>query len=128
MIQGFETETAPLTDYERETVLPVIIDFLKYRLGKLAAITNKKLCDIFWEYKLSGPRVRKIINYIRINDLIPCLVATSDGYYVAQSEEELFNYEVSLRGREEAIRAVRQSVERQRKQVYGEEEPNLFDE
>ena len=77
-------------------------------------------------YKISEPRIRKIINYIRNNDMVPCLIANSDGYYVAQSNEEMLTYEDSLLGREEAIRAVRLAMERQRKYVYGDGQLTLF--
>ena len=45
-------------------------------------------------------------------------IATSEGYFIAQSEAELLEYEESLKGREDAIRAVRLSIARQRRILY----------
>ena len=126
MITGFDKETAPLTDYERDTILPVVCSILKTRFGCRASITSKRMITLLDGYKLSDARVRKIVNHIRNNDLVPCLIANSDGYYVAQSNEEMMTYEESLLGREEAIRAVRQAMERQRKSVYGDGQLTLF--
>lgn len=118
MIKGFFKETQPLTDYEKDTLLPILISGLKCKSGKNNAVTNKHIVNsLKSKYKISDARVRKIINYIRTNDLVPALIATSDGYYIAQSETELLEYEDSLKGREDAIRAVRQSIERQRKKL-----------
>ena len=63
--------------------------------------------------------MRKVINHIRNNDLIPCLLASSKGYWIASSEAEVLAYEESLLGREEAIRADRMAISRQRMLVYG---------
>lgn len=126
MITGFSVQTEPLTDYERDTVLPAICSILKNRKGCRSAITSKRMIILLDGYKISEPRIRKIINYIRNNDMVPCLIANSDGYYVAQSNEEMLTYEDSLLGREEAIRAVRLAMERQRKYVYGDGQLTLF--
>ena len=126
MIQGFNTETAPLTDYEREVVLPAIKTLLSGRNGSRQAITSKRMVSLLSGYQISEPRVRKIINHIRNYDLVPCLIANSGGYYVAQCEEEMLSYEESLLGREEAIRAVRQAMERQRIIKFGDGQPTLF--
>ena len=126
MIQGFDRETAPLTDYERNTILPALCTILKNRIGCRSAITSKRMISLLEGYKISEPRVRKIVNHIRNNDLVPCLIANSDGYYVAQSNEEMMTYEESLLGREEAIRSVRKAMERQRKIVYGDGQLTLF--
>jgi hypothetical protein len=127
MIKGFTTETEPLSEYERVVLVPAFIRGLIPRVGKKMAVTNKHIVSSMkGSYKVSDARVRKVINYIRVNDLVPCLIATSDGYYIAESEKELKDYEESLQGREDAIRAVRLSINRQRKQKYGGQQQDLF--
>lgn len=129
MITGFEEQTKPLTDNEREVFLPLIIEGIRVRHGKENAITNKEIVSRLRErrgVKMSEARVRKIVNHIRCNDLVPCLIATSDGYYIAETEQELLDYEESLAGREDAIREVRLSIRRQRMskyqcQIYGDD-------
>ncbi len=127
MIQGFDEQTEPLTEYEETQILPQIVRGLRQKIGKAMSVTNKSIVEGMKRnlgLKITEPRVRKIINHIRIHDLVPCLIATSQGYYVAESEQELKDYEESLLGREEAIHSVRISIQRQRIQKYHQQ--NLF--
>lgn len=91
MIQGFEEQTQPLNDFERGTLLPLIVSGLKNKLGANLAITGSKICSAMRNagWAIDAPRLRKIINYIRTYDLIPGLVSTSKGYYVATTTQEL---------------------------------------
>lgn len=119
MIKGFTKETAPLNDYERNVLLPVLIAGLKTKEGSNMAVTNKHIVKMLkGSYKITEARVRKIINHIRTNNIIPGLIATSSGYFIANSKVELLDYEESLKGREEAIRQVRLSIENQRKMLF----------
>ena len=119
MINGFDIETAPLSDYEKEQILPAIKAILNGHIGPRAAITNKQIVALLSPtYKVTDSRVRKVINHIRNNDLIPCLLATSDGYFVATDEAEVTAYEESLLGREMAIKAVRVAIARQKEIKY----------
>lgn len=120
MIKGF-SETDPLSDYELKTVLPQIVRGLLRKVGKANAITNSAIVrgmKANLNLSLTEARVRKIINHIRCHDLVPCLIATSNGYYIAESEQELREYETSLLGREEAIRNVRLAIQRQRTRKF----------
>lgn len=128
MINGFEFETQPLNDYEQHMLLQVFVETLKLKIGKDKAVKNYQIVEGLTKrgYKINETRVRKLINHIRTNSLVPGLMATSEGYYIATSEEELVEYEESLKGREDAIRAVRFSIIRQRKQMFPRVEPTLF--
>ena len=121
MITGFEELTEPLTEKEETVFLPPILQGLRAKIGREKAVTNKAIIHglrVNRGIKISEARVRKIINHIRCNDLVPCLIATSEGYYIAQTEQELLDYEESLAGREDAIREVRMSIRRQRMGKY----------
>ena len=115
MLNGFEQQTGPLTYYERERLLPAIVCGLRHHVGESQAVTNstivKSLASL--AYDVNAARVRKVINYIRTNDIVKCLVATSKGYYIATDAETMKEYINTLKGREDAIRAVRISMERQ---------------
>ncbi len=115
MINGFTTQTEPLSDYERDTLLPVICSGLRNKVGEARAITNTAITKAMKGagYVLTEARLRKIINHIRTNGMLRWLIATSKGYYIATSRKEMERYIESLRGREQAIRAVRESMERQ---------------
>ncbi len=119
MIKGFSEQTEPLNEYEQDTLLPIIIRGLRARIGKESAVINRYIVSqLKPTYNVSEARVRKIINHIRTADLIPGLIATSDGYFIAETEQELRDYEESLLGRELAIRQVRESIARQRREIF----------
>ena len=122
MIKGFNSETAPLTEYEENVLLPLVLRGLKTKIGKENAVTNRTIVQRLniAGYKADGPRIRKIINHIRTADLLPGLIATSAGYFLATSEAELLDYEESLIGREDAIKQVRLAIARQRRILYGD--------
>ena len=120
MIQGFEEQTQPLTDYERETLLPLVRWGLSTKLGKENSIASSTIIRKMREkgYKLDGPRLRKIINHIRSNDLIAGLVSTSKVYYIASTAQEIEDYINSLHGRVAAIQEVIRAYSRQRQIKY----------
>lgn len=129
MIQGFSEQTEPLTEYEEQTLLPQLVRGLRTKIGKSMSVTNKAIIEGMKKnlgLSISDARVRKLINHIRTKDLVPCLIATSSGYYIAESEQELKDYEESLLGREEAIRSVRLSIQRQRTLKYHHQQQELF--
>ena len=128
MIKGFSNETSPLNDYELRVLLPVILAGLKDKQGKRNAVTNGYIIGRLKQqgYRIDAARLRKVINHIRTNDLIPGLIATSEGYFLAEHEQELMDYEDSLRGREEAIKAVRLAIARQRRMLYTEAQQRVI--
>ena len=115
MIHGFKVQTEPLSDYEQNILLPVICRGLSNKVGEGKAITNAAITKAMKGagYQLNEARVRKIINHIRTTGMVRWLIATSKGYYIATSRQEMEDYIGSLRGREDAIRAVRESMEQQ---------------
>lgn len=134
MIKNFEPETAPLTEYEENVLLPLVIRGLKTKIGKENAVTNRTIVQRLniAGYTVTEPRIRKLINHIRMTDLLPGLIATSGGYFLATSEAELLDYEQSLIGREDAIKQVRLAIARQRRILYNdanrpeENKPEIF--
>ena len=128
MIKGFSNETSPLNDYELRVLLPVILAGLKDKQGKRNAVTNGYIIGRLKQqgYRIDAARLRKVINHIRTNDLIPGLIATSEGYFLAEDEQELMDYEDSLRGREEAIKAVRLAIARQMRMLYTEAQQRVI--
>ena len=109
MIEGFEKQTKDLTDYEKRILLPLMIKGLGHHIGAENAITNSEICMKLSAkgYDINEVRVRKIINYIRNNNLVPRLMATHQGYYVTNDPAELYSYINSLSGRIAAISQIR---------------------
>lgn len=128
MINGFDEQTAPLSDKEKE-LLPFIIPLLERCVGKKKAIKSKDISFYLSHTpgeKIEGPRIRKIINHIRQEGLVSCLIATSHGYYVAETEQELLDYEDSLNGRATAIWQIRGHIIHQREERFGDGQGKLF--
>lgn len=111
MLTGFEIETAPLTKQEEGVLMPLLVKGLITKIGKDNAITNKEIRTRLKErgVVISDARIRKIINFIRVNQLIKNLISTSKGYYIATTKEEVLEYIKSLEQREAAIRQLRKS-------------------
>lgn len=129
MIKGFKRETCPLSDYEQNILLPAILSVLEGKIGRQNAVKNKDIIELLKKkYKINPARLRKVINYIRINDYLTGLVATSKGYYMVTDRQELLDYEESLKGREDAIREVRMSIKRQRLKLYPDSETEAEEE
>lgn len=115
MIKGFENETEPLTADELR-VLPILIEGFKKLKGKESAMTAKYISAQIKKHHfitIDGARIRKLVNYIRTNDKVPFLMATSRGYYVSSSTDEVIEYVKSLRDRADSIYHVAQCLENQ---------------
>ena len=116
MITNFEDYTAALTTYEKDVLVPTITNLLRTHVDSKNAIRNKEICRILTGQgyqNLSEPRVRKIINYIRINGFVPHLIANSRGYFCATSVQQVEDYIKSLDERATAIWAMRSALQRE---------------
>ena len=114
MITLFEEITYELTEYEKSDLLPVVVRGLRNKHGKENAITNKKICEALTSagYKVNGPRLRKVIHHIRVEQLIVGLCCNSKGYYVTDSLEELDKYVESLAQRIRSQQEIHRSMKR----------------
>jgi hypothetical protein len=105
MIPSFDDQTSPLTEYERDVLLPMMIRGLKTKIGVEKCITNPQICKALKElgHKISEPRVRKIVFHIRHNNLIPKLIASSKGYWIATNKNEVELWLSSIQSRLSAM-------------------------
>lgn len=118
MLKNFEEQTHELNEWELRVVVPILIRGFYNKVGKDKAITNNKICksvneELNLKHTLTEPRVRKCINYVRTKNLIPFLIATSKGYYVATNKKELEEWRDSLSGRINSIKEVLDYAEKQ---------------
>ena len=106
-----ELLTASLTEEEVE-IAKVFARSIAGHVGEGNAITSVAIGKAFqdkFKIKVEGPRLRKIVNYIRLNKMVRGLVATSNGYYVEKDRDALARYVESLKSRAGAILEVAES-------------------
>jgi hypothetical protein len=108
MITNYENITEGLTQEETKIILPKVVELVRWRRGKENAVTNRKLVNLLTAmgHDVCEPRIRKMINQIRLNGIVKNLLATSKGYYITTDHEEIKNYVKSLRERASAINAI----------------------
>lgn len=105
MIKGHEDITYELTDGELELARKIapILRLKTKETPVLASViiegVNKRMN---LETKLNDARLRKIINFYRVNSILP-VISTSKGYYVSYEEEDLNNMIQSLTQRANSI-------------------------
>lgn len=128
MIAGFDSITSQLDDYEIRTVLPRIVSGLSLLKQSGKTLSSTRIIERLYKegITLSGARLRKVINHIRINHIIRGIVADDKGYWVALKPEQILEYLDSLDSRIEAITAMRNALYEDYQEMYREQ--NLFSE
>ena len=108
MITNFENYTHELTDQELE-ILPIVIHgFRAYKKNNpikaelIVKRMNQFLTDRGYEIRLTGPRLRKLVNYIRSNSLLP-LIANAHGYFTTDCKQTIQEQIKSLQERANSI-------------------------
>jgi hypothetical protein len=90
-------------------ILPIVIHgFRAYKKNNpikaelIVTRMNKFLSERGYKIRLTQPRLRKLVNYIRSNSLIP-LIATSQGYFTTDCKETIQSQIKSLNERANSI-------------------------
>jgi len=106
MITTFEDITYELTFLERQHLLPLVVERWRRRSARDPKITMKEMVDSTntllqrldldvktkKALKATGPRMRKIIHCIRVENLVPRLIANSKGYFIAENDEQILKF------------------------------------
>ena len=120
----FDNITEKLTDYEKQQLVPMLIEVLK-DTHESRRITARKLCDWFrvaGVQTMSDTRIRKMVNYIRqMNMCSPAvLIGSSNGYFISKLLTVVDLQIESMMGRIEsqlsvvdAMKAQRENLKRQ---------------
>ena len=110
MITGFEKETHELTEYELTLVQPMI-NGLETKIGMMNKITNNEMLQAMKSMgeKVTPSRIRKLIHFIRVKKLVPNLVSSNKGYWIATTMEEIEDYVQSLQERINSIEEIKNS-------------------
>ena len=122
MKKALKTKTRPPSSYEQNVLLPILMKGFEKKKEKMNAVTNRQIVNSIRKHglKINARSVKILINYIRTNDLMTGLMATSTGYYMSNNEQELMDYESSLLSREVELRKVRMSIKRQRRAMFSQ--------
>ena len=104
MITNFEYITKDLTEQEKSLVNILIKGFSNHK--KENPIKEPEIVNKLEEkgIKITGARLRKLCNLIRVTGMIP-LIATSKGYYVSYDQIEIKKQIKSLEERAASITA-----------------------
>jgi len=113
MVTNFENITYELTEEEIRLVPDMCEAFRKYT--KENPIKGAEICTLINEKRLTKSkfcesRLRKIVNHIRVNQMIP-LIADVKGYYVDYDVSRIKSQAKSLRDRAHAILRVSEAME-----------------
>lgn len=103
-----------LNDYERGVLVPLVCDMLlkaKSRPLPSLAISNeiRKM-----GHTANTRSVRRVINHIRREGLIPCVASSPKGFFVASNVEEITECIYTLESLAEAIQEVIYALKEQR--------------
>ena len=99
MIKNFEEFTIDLTPTEHR-LIPMMVDRFKMKRGIEHIVTADTMIAKIHEtfgVKLKDTRIRKMIQFIRVHNLVPGLIATSRGYYTAETTAEINEWIESLK-------------------------------
>lgn len=129
MIKNFEEFTGGLTEAELK-LIPMMVDRFKTKRGIKNIVTAETMIakmDQAFGIKMKDTRIRKMIQHIRVNNLVPGLIATSRGYYTAETVGEIKQWIESLKARESAIREIREVAERHVQLMQNKNQQIIFE-
>lgn len=122
MITNFEPETIELSDTEQK-IAKILAKKIKYNEGEEMAVSNPKIISFFKKagFTISQPRIRKIVQYLRLNGIVKLLVGTNKGYFVAKDENEAASHIASLNQRIRSMQTTRDAMKKQSMEKWGNE-------
>lgn len=116
----FTNITEQLTELEKTILVPMLIDTLQHT-NTDNRYTARNLSGWFKAsgYNVSGPRIRKFVNYIRVANAVKphVLIGSSTGYYLTTSIIDVDDEIESMRGRVDSGLAVIDALESQRENL-----------
>lgn len=92
MKKELKKEKQTLNSYDLNVLLPILKKGLEKKKGIANAVTGKEIMLGLQSngLKINMRNISRIINYIRLNDLIVGLMGSSAGYYIVPARKPLF--------------------------------------
>lgn len=120
MITLFENITEKLTDLEKQTLVPLLVNILRNTDAGMT-ITGAALVQFLHtrNYKTDGQRIRGMVAYIRQMNLMKpkVLIGSNKGYFVTDDVNIIDKQIESLKGRMDAMAASVSAIEAQRENL-----------
>jgi hypothetical protein len=117
MLTLFTNITEQLTEFEKNTLVPMLMETLQQSHIN-NRIKGKAICCWFvvQGYEVSEARVRKMVNYIRVTNAVKpnVLIGTSKGYFLTCDVKLVDEQIESLEGRIDSMSAVIDSLKAQK--------------
>ena len=98
MLKTFEDLTPDLKEEDENLAREIAVGLNKL-VGKDKAVSNKRIRQIYWNKyrtRIGDIRMRKMIQFIRIHNLAPRLCSNSNGYYIAETDQEWEDWKISM--------------------------------
>lgn len=116
MIPTFEKQTVELNEFEK-SLIPKFVNGFQNKIGPGKAITNREILKRFNNAAINDARVRKIVQYIRLNQGVnnwfgdKILIANSKGYFITNHAPTIESWIESLQSRINAIQAIKTATQ-----------------
>lgn len=124
MVTGFEEYTSELTPFEQEKIYPKFIAAWKCRQNNELITMKQMLAGMnSWcekqnfrrkngkLFKLTEPRLRKVIHQARVSGDLSKMIANSKGYFKTDDQDKIKDFIKSCRERANSFKEVADSLE-----------------
>lgn len=104
-----------LSNHEKETLLPLVVQILEHRNTKEKVFSNTKIRNVLREFgeDISDAQIRKIVFHIRNKHIVELLIANSQGYFVANNIQDIKDWIETHKGKINAMQQTLSSIESQ---------------
>ncbi len=113
-----------VTHFHKVHIVPLVVQKLKKATSKMRFVSCPEIVNSIYKHhgiKLGQGLVRSILHYIRINGIVKCVLATSQGYYITNDTLEMQVYLKSLKKRMRQIGALAMALDRQGHEKLGKQ-------
>lgn len=106
-------ETSRMNDFERDVLVPLVCDILRNAPWTMSALSIAEAIRR-QGHPASTRQVRRAINYIRVNGIIPCVASSPKGFFVANNVTEITECISTLEALADSIQEVIEALKSQR--------------
>ena len=107
-------ETYKMNDFERDVLVPLVCDLLTKANGR--PLPSKVIAEAIRKigHQADTRSVRRVINHIRREGLVPCVASSPKGFFVANNVTEITECIYTLESLADSIQEVIEALKSQR--------------